>query len=413
MQQVATTNGTTTTTSYVGSLEEVSTTGSATTTTAYYGGLALSVNGALSYTLSDGLGSVSEAVNPSGAVTASQLYAPYGNVRFQSGTLPTDQGFTGQRSDAATSGLDYYGARYYDPVAGQFTSADTTLAGGLNRYGYVGGNPETFVDPSGHELRPGDEGIGAYLSGDGDDVGGGGGGGDGSGSGNNNGSVTDPVITEVSIGNGETEDTYVADNDSFIETADNQIVGVLDATGTLETNAQIEAQIEANSAERLDQGDNRPEPTDPQSPKTSPTSDNPGQGLPTFTKGGKTTGAFVGPDGNTTTLLSGHSDPDSSLQPRTQLPDNLPGMVKNVGSWDHVEAHAASLMRLEDLQQGELWINNPSGPCMGILGCNANLPNMLPEGATLTVYFPGGEGGSWLDRMFVGLPDDLWTPWKP
>ncbi len=125
----ATTSGTASTTSYIGSLEEVTTSGATTTTTAYYGGVALSVNGALSYTLSDGLGSVSESVNTSGAVTATQLYGPYGAVRYQSGTLPTDQGFTGQRADAV-SGLDYYGARYYDPVAGQFTSADTTLAGG-------------------------------------------------------------------------------------------------------------------------------------------------------------------------------------------------------------------------------------------------------------------------------------------
>jgi hypothetical protein len=41
-------------------------------------------------------------------------------------------------------------ARYYDPTVGQFTSADTLLAGGLNRYGYVGGNPTTATDPSGH-----------------------------------------------------------------------------------------------------------------------------------------------------------------------------------------------------------------------------------------------------------------------
>jgi RHS repeat-associated protein len=47
--------------------------------------------------------------------------------------LPTDYGFTEQRTDA-TSGLDDYGARSYDPVAGQFTCADTTLAGGLNGY---------------------------------------------------------------------------------------------------------------------------------------------------------------------------------------------------------------------------------------------------------------------------------------
>ena len=104
----------------------------------------------LSYTLSDVLGSVSESVNAStGAVTATQLYTPYGSVRYSSGTLPTSYGYTHQRSDA-TSGLDYYGARYYDPLAGEFTSADTMLAGGLNRYAYVGGNPETVTDPSGH-----------------------------------------------------------------------------------------------------------------------------------------------------------------------------------------------------------------------------------------------------------------------
>jgi RHS repeat-associated protein len=128
-------------------------------TTAYCGGLAESINGALSYLLTDGLGSVSMAVSAaSGNITATQLYEPYGAVRYQSGTLPTSKGYTGQRADAATSGLDYYGARYYDPVAGQFTSADTLLPqsvaqpdpGQLNRYAYVAGNPETKTDASGH-----------------------------------------------------------------------------------------------------------------------------------------------------------------------------------------------------------------------------------------------------------------------
>ncbi|HEX9037542.1 MAG TPA: RHS repeat-associated core domain-containing protein [Ktedonobacterales bacterium] len=103
----------------------------------------------MSYTLADGLGSVSESVNTAGVVTATQLYGPYGSVRSISGSLPGTKGFTGQHADGAT-GLDYYSARYYDPVAGQFTSADTGLAGGLNRYAYVGGNPETRADPSGH-----------------------------------------------------------------------------------------------------------------------------------------------------------------------------------------------------------------------------------------------------------------------
>jgi YD repeat-containing protein len=42
VQQVVTSGSTTTTTTYVGSLEELATTGSTTTTTAYYGGIATS-----------------------------------------------------------------------------------------------------------------------------------------------------------------------------------------------------------------------------------------------------------------------------------------------------------------------------------------------------------------------------------
>jgi RHS repeat-associated protein len=83
----------------------------------------------VSYLGSDGLGSAGVTLNGSGSATASVLYAPYGGVRYSSGTMPASYGFTGQRSDA-TSGLDYYGARYYDPLAGQFTSADSVVPGG-------------------------------------------------------------------------------------------------------------------------------------------------------------------------------------------------------------------------------------------------------------------------------------------
>ena len=82
--------------------------------------------------------------------------APYGGARYSNGVMPTDYGFTGQHSDAAT-GLDDSGARYYDPLAGQFISADTLLPGngmdpwGLSRYAYVEGNPLIRVDPTGHD----------------------------------------------------------------------------------------------------------------------------------------------------------------------------------------------------------------------------------------------------------------------
>ena len=142
-----------------GNVEEVTPTGAL---TKYYtaGGLTLGLNTApdasgLSYLVSDGLGSVSEALAPSGLMTAGQLYGPYGAVRYAAmGTLPTSRGFTGQYADTNSDGLDYYGARYYDPLLGQFTSADTVADGtdGLNRYGYVKGNPETFTDPTGHRI---------------------------------------------------------------------------------------------------------------------------------------------------------------------------------------------------------------------------------------------------------------------
>ncbi|HZO74308.1 MAG TPA: RHS repeat-associated core domain-containing protein [Ktedonobacteraceae bacterium] len=131
---------------------------STTTTTYYYAGtlrIAEAVNGTFSYLGSDVLGSTAVALNAAGQLTAAQLYGPYGTVRYSSGTMPTDIGFTGQRGDSAT-GLDYYNARYYDPVVGQFISADTVLPGGgfdpwgLSRYAYVQGNPETMTDPTGH-----------------------------------------------------------------------------------------------------------------------------------------------------------------------------------------------------------------------------------------------------------------------
>jgi hypothetical protein len=117
------------TTAYVGDLEASTISGSSTTTTAYYdmGGqrFAEAVNGALSFLASDALGSATTAFDASGIVKEQVLYAPYGGVRYASGTLPTDYGFTGQRADAATD-LALYIARYHDPTASQLAPAGTS-----------------------------------------------------------------------------------------------------------------------------------------------------------------------------------------------------------------------------------------------------------------------------------------------
>ncbi|HET9849978.1 MAG TPA: RHS repeat-associated core domain-containing protein, partial [Candidatus Dormibacteraeota bacterium] len=163
VEQQLSQNGTTTTTIYVGNLEELVSSGSGMTTQTYYYAndhrIAMAVNGAFSYLASSGLGSVEVAIPASNlSAQVNQLYEPYGNLRYSNGAMPTDYGFTGQHSDSA-SGLDYYNARYYDPVAGQFASADSMLPGngfdiwGLSRYAYVEGNPESRVDPSGNVIQ--------------------------------------------------------------------------------------------------------------------------------------------------------------------------------------------------------------------------------------------------------------------
>ncbi len=117
--------------------------------------MALAVDGTISYLATDALSSVSVALDASGAPVASRLFAPYGGERYSQGAMPGSYGFTGQHEDK-TTGLDYYGARYYDPVAGQFTASDNLLPGdgydpwGLSRYAYVKGNPIARNDPTGH-----------------------------------------------------------------------------------------------------------------------------------------------------------------------------------------------------------------------------------------------------------------------
>ncbi|HLG60743.1 MAG TPA: RHS repeat-associated core domain-containing protein, partial [Ktedonosporobacter sp.] len=116
--------------------------------------------------LTDALGSIIttfNAVAGSAAVQGNQLYGPYGNNRYSQGTMGTNKGFTGQYADA--TGLDYYNARYYDPVVGQFLSADVKQGNlqGMDPYGYVGGNPETLTDPTGEYYADGNGNIARPL----------------------------------------------------------------------------------------------------------------------------------------------------------------------------------------------------------------------------------------------------------
>jgi RHS repeat-associated protein len=115
----------------------------------------------ISYYHLDAVGSVRAVSDQAGAVVERHDYLPFGEEWCGNGPCAPDAGgerrrFTGKERDAET-GLDYFGARYYPPHLGRFTTTDPVLDRGAallnpqrwNRYSYALGNPVRFTDPDG------------------------------------------------------------------------------------------------------------------------------------------------------------------------------------------------------------------------------------------------------------------------
>jgi RHS repeat-associated protein len=76
---------------------------------------------------------------------------PFGQTVATGGFSESPLRFPGQYADAE-SGLAYNYFRDYDPALGRYIQSDPIgLGGGLNTYGYVGGNPMRYVDPTGEQ----------------------------------------------------------------------------------------------------------------------------------------------------------------------------------------------------------------------------------------------------------------------
>ncbi len=122
----------------------------------YYAGsqrIAMRTNGTLNFLLGDHLGSTSLVTDATGVVISEMKYKAWGEVRYASGTSPTDYTYTGQFSYAADFGLMFYNARWYDSSLSRFAQADTVIPGGVqgyDRYAYTNNNPIIYTDPSGH-----------------------------------------------------------------------------------------------------------------------------------------------------------------------------------------------------------------------------------------------------------------------
>ena len=101
----------------------------------------------------DHLGSSNVITDETGTVVNILEYTPYGEISRNTGNYSTDKRFTGKTWDD-TSGLFYFGARYYDPELGRFITADPTIQQpydpqDFNRYTYCRSNPIKYTDPTG------------------------------------------------------------------------------------------------------------------------------------------------------------------------------------------------------------------------------------------------------------------------
>jgi RHS repeat-associated protein len=100
----------------------------------------------------DHLGTPKWLTDTQGQVVWSLQPPPFGEIHEEiANGITLLNGFPGQYRDSET-GLSYNYYRDYDPSIGRYIQSDPIgLEGGLNTYGYVGGNPLIYIDPLGLE----------------------------------------------------------------------------------------------------------------------------------------------------------------------------------------------------------------------------------------------------------------------
>ena len=111
-------------------------------------------NGAISYYLTDGHGSVRQLTDSTGTVTDTYVYDAWGNLISSTGNTENSYLYCGEQLDS-TTGLYYLRARYMNPETGTFITQDT-YAGtifdptSLHKYLYANADPVMNIDPSGY-----------------------------------------------------------------------------------------------------------------------------------------------------------------------------------------------------------------------------------------------------------------------
>ncbi|WP_159104355.1 RHS repeat domain-containing protein [Sneathiella glossodoripedis] len=103
----------------------------------------------INYVHADHLGAPQKMTDKDRVVVWDASFLPFGEEDSILGSAVNDNRFPGQRLSPET-GLHYNYWRDYDPTTGRYLQSDPIgLAGGINTYGYVHGNPVNYVNPDG------------------------------------------------------------------------------------------------------------------------------------------------------------------------------------------------------------------------------------------------------------------------
>ena len=102
------------------------------------------------YPTYDGNGNISEYLAADGSVSAHFEYDPFGNTVVNTDTTNKFAYRFSTKPRDLTTGLYYYGYRWYDPATGRWPSRDPIEEdGGINLYEFIDSSPLNFVDAFG------------------------------------------------------------------------------------------------------------------------------------------------------------------------------------------------------------------------------------------------------------------------
>jgi RHS repeat-associated protein len=122
------------------------------------------------YQYKDALGSTALVLDEGGNFVSRAKYDAFGSEESTysvPGFEENTRRFTGKEMDVE-SGLQYFGARYYDPFVGRWTGKDpkkgkTVEPQSLNRYIYVHNNPLINIDPDGRDVKNNTKGTDVFV----------------------------------------------------------------------------------------------------------------------------------------------------------------------------------------------------------------------------------------------------------